>query len=98
MYLTGGFNYATDAKRRPGSTIKPILDYGPVIENKKWSTYQQIDDAPYTYSNGTPINNFDRRHLGKMSMRSALAQSRNIPALKAFKKAVQIMLFNSPIT
>ena len=30
----GGFNYATDAKRQPGSTIKPILDYGPVIENK----------------------------------------------------------------
>ncbi|MFB8734988.1 hypothetical protein ACEQPO_17170 [Bacillus sp. SL00103] len=30
-----------------------MLDYGPVIENKKWSTYQQIDDAPYTYSNGT---------------------------------------------
>ncbi|MES1037648.1 PBP1A family penicillin-binding protein [Bacillus pumilus] len=83
----GGFNYATDAKRQPGSTIKPILDYGPVIENKKWSTYQQIDDAPYTYSNGTPINNFDRRHLGKMSMRSALAQSRNIPALKAFQEA-----------
>ncbi|BBP90260.1 hypothetical protein BsIDN1_38780 [Bacillus safensis] len=25
----GGFNYATDAKRQPGSTIKPILDYGP---------------------------------------------------------------------
>ncbi|WP_353855451.1 PBP1A family penicillin-binding protein [Bacillus sp. Bos-x628] len=83
----GGFNYAIDAKRQPGSTIKPILDYGPVIENKKWSTYQQIDDAPYTYSNGTPINNFDRRHLGKMSMRSALAQSRNIPALKAFQAA-----------
>ncbi|MFS0656564.1 PBP1A family penicillin-binding protein [Bacillus sp. 179-C3.3 HS] len=83
----GGFNYAIDAKRQPGSTIKPILDYGPVIENKKWSTYQQIADEPYSYSNGTPINNFDRRHLGKMSMRSALAQSRNIPALKAFQEA-----------
>ncbi|WP_250621767.1 hypothetical protein, partial [Bacillus subtilis] len=35
---------------QPGSTIKPILDYGPVIENKKWSTYEQIDDSAYTYS------------------------------------------------
>ncbi|QPZ43703.1 PBP1A family penicillin-binding protein [Bacillus halotolerans] len=81
----GGFNYATQAKTQPGSTIKPILDYGPVIENKKWSTYEQIDDSAYTYSDGTPIRDFDRRYKGPMSMREALAQSRNIPALKAFQ-------------
>ncbi|MGN7305670.1 PBP1A family penicillin-binding protein [Bacillus subtilis] len=81
----GGFNYATQGKTQPGSTIKPILDYGPVIENKKWSTYEQIDDSAYTYSNGTPIRDFDRRYKGLMSMRQALAQSRNIPALKAFQ-------------
>ena len=27
-----GFNYAIDTKRQPGSTIKPVLDYGPAIE------------------------------------------------------------------
>ncbi|NTU25358.1 PBP1A family penicillin-binding protein [Bacillus tequilensis] len=81
----GGYNYATQAKRQPGSTIKPILDYGPVIENKKWSTYEQIDDSAYTYSDGTPIRDFDREYKGPMSMRQALAQSRNIPALKAFQ-------------
>ncbi len=81
----GGYNYATQAKRQPGSTIKPILDYGPVIENKKWSTYEQIDDSAYTYSDGTAIRDFDRSYKGIMSMREALAQSRNIPALKAFQ-------------
>ncbi|CAM4309521.1 MULTISPECIES: transglycosylase domain-containing protein [Bacillus] len=81
----GGYNYATQAQRQPGSTIKPILDYGPVIENKKWSTYEQIDDSAYTYSDGTPIRDFDRSYKGVMSMREALAQSRNIPALKAFQ-------------
>ncbi|MDR4435460.1 PBP1A family penicillin-binding protein [Bacillus tequilensis] len=81
----GGYNYATQGKTQPGSTIKPILDYGPVIENKKWSTYEQIDDSAYTYSNGTPIRDFDRGYKGLMSMRQALAQSRNIPALKAFQ-------------
>ncbi|UQZ46446.1 PBP1A family penicillin-binding protein [Bacillus sp. PK3-037] len=81
----GGYNYATQAQRQPGSTIKPILDYGPVIENKKWSTYEQIDDSAYTYSDGTPIRDFDRSYKGPMSMREALAQSRNIPALKAFQ-------------
>lgn len=83
----GGFNYATQTKAQPGSTIKPILDYGPVIENKKWSTYEQIDDSAYTYSNGKPIRDWDRKYLGPISMRYALAQSRNIPALKAFQAA-----------
>lgn len=82
----GGFNYATDAKRQPGSTIKPVLDYGPVIEYKKWSTYEQVRDEPYTYSDGTPINNWDRSYKGQMSIRDALAYSRNIPALKAFQE------------
>lgn len=82
----GGFNYAVDLKRQPGSTIKPILDYGPAIEHLKWSTYHQIVDEPYTYSNGKPINNYDRSYKGQMSIREALADSRNIPALKAFQE------------
>ncbi|MEC0714202.1 PBP1A family penicillin-binding protein [Bacillus haynesii] len=83
----GDFNYAVDTKRQPGSTIKPILDYGPVIENKKWSTYEQIKDEAYTYSTGDPINNYDRKYRGWISMREALVDSRNIPALKAFQAA-----------
>ncbi|GAA3312634.1 hypothetical protein GCM10020331_000820 [Ectobacillus funiculus] len=30
-----GNNFAIDLKRQPGSTFKPIFDYGPVIENLK---------------------------------------------------------------
>lgn len=82
-----GFNYATDAKRQPGSTIKPILDYGPAIEYLKWGTYHAFDDKPYTYSDGTPINNWDDSHMGVMTMRRALALSRNIPALQALQAA-----------
>ncbi|WP_445492246.1 PBP1A family penicillin-binding protein [Niallia sp. 03133] len=80
-----GFNYATEQKRQPGSTIKPILDYGPAIEYLKWGTYHTLQDSPTTYSNGTPIKNWNNIYLGSMTMRSALAQSRNIPALEAFK-------------
>lgn len=78
-------NYATQAKRQIGSTAKPIFDYGPVIEYENWSTYTQILDGPYTYSNGVTINNSDRNYMGWISLRTALAQSRNIPALKAFQ-------------
>ena len=80
-----GLNRAVDIKRSPGSTIKPILDYGPVIEEKQWSTYHQIVDEPYHYENNGPaLNNFDNRFLGQMSMREALYRSRNVPAAKAW--------------
>ncbi|MFC4183895.1 PBP1A family penicillin-binding protein [Saccharococcus thermophilus] len=80
-----GFNYAIQPVGQPGSSIKPILDYGPAIEYLKWSTAHQIVDEPYTYSNGKPIRNADRRYLGPITMRHALALSRNIPALKALQ-------------
>ncbi|WP_010284114.1 PBP1A family penicillin-binding protein [Bacillus timonensis] len=79
-------NFALESDNQPGSTIKPILDYGPAIEYLKWSTYQQIKDEPYTYSDKTPINNFDRKYMGQITARVALAHSRNIPALKAFQE------------
>ncbi len=80
-----GYSWATDPRRSPGSTIKPILDYGPAIEHLKWSTYHQITDEPHQYSNGVPIRNFNNRYSGNVSMRFALQKSLNIPALKAFQ-------------
>lgn len=81
-----GTNYATDMKRQPGSTAKPILDYGPAVEYLKWGTYQTIVDERTTYSDGTPISNWDNSYKGSMTMRKALEMSRNIPALKAFQE------------
>ncbi|TXK90678.1 penicillin-binding protein, partial [Parageobacillus sp. SY1] len=83
--VTFGFNYAIQPVGQPGSSIKPILDYGPAIEYLKWSTAHQIVDEPYSYSNGKPIRNADRKYLGPMTIRYALAKSRNIPALKALQ-------------
>ncbi|MFD1738510.1 PBP1A family penicillin-binding protein [Bacillus salitolerans] len=80
------FNFATDINRQPGSTIKPIIDYGPAIEYLQWSTYHQIVDEAHTYSNGTPLKNYDNKYKGQMSIREALADSRNIPALKTLQE------------
>ncbi|KMY50574.1 penicillin-binding protein 1A [Peribacillus loiseleuriae] len=79
------FNYATEAKRSPGSTIKPIMDYAPAIDKLNWSTYHQLTDEAYQYSNGTPIKNAGGRYRGDVSMREALERSLNIPALKALQ-------------
>ena len=80
------YNYATEIKRQPGSTAKPLFDYGPGIEYNNWSTYTMFDDAPYSYSNGQSIKNWDSKYMGKITLRTALATSRNIPALKAFQQ------------
>ena len=82
----GGWNFAVDNKRQPGSTAKPLFDYGPGIEYNDWSTYQLFDDAPYSYSNGQSIKNWDNGYFGTITLRRALSASRNIPALKAFQQ------------
>lgn len=79
------FNNATQLKNQIGSTSKPIFDYAVGIEYENWSTYKPFVDEPYQYSNGTPINNWDGKYKEWMTAREALAQSRNIPALKAFQ-------------
>ncbi|MDV2683512.1 PBP1A family penicillin-binding protein [Alkalihalophilus lindianensis] len=81
-----GTNYATGIKRQPGSTIKPILDFGPAIEYLQWSTAKVLVDEEHTYSNGTPFRNFGGTYEGAMSMRRALARSRNVPAVKALQE------------
>lgn len=79
-------NFATEVPRQPGSTAKPILDYGPAIEYLNWGTGQTIIDEKYSYSSGTSIKNWDNKFKGVMTIKTALAQSRNIPALFAFQQ------------
>ena len=78
-------NLATDIHRQIGSTAKPLFDYGPAIEYLDWNTNHPIIDDKTTYSDGTEINNWDGRYKGIITIREALVDSRNIPALKTFQ-------------
>lgn len=80
-----GYNRATDNTRSTGSTIKPVIDYGPAIEYLNYSTGQTIMDQRTTYSNGVELNNWDFSHKGAMTLRTALVYSRNTTALQTFK-------------
>ncbi len=82
-----GTNHATGIKRQPGSTAKILFDYGPYLEVfKDASPYTLFLDAPHTYSNGRPIHNANSgSYSGLVSMRTALVNSLNIPALRAFQ-------------
>lgn len=79
-------NYATQIKRHPGSTAKPLFDYGPGIEFKNWSTYTPFIDKPVRYTNGGVMNNVDYKYKGFMTLEQCLVKSRNTCALQAFQK------------
>ncbi|KRN88901.1 transglycosylase domain-containing protein [Ligilactobacillus ceti] len=80
--VTFGLNRAVQTDRSNGSTAKPLMDYGPAVEYLSWATYHALADKPYKYA-GTNISlyDWDFKYRGMMTMRDALVQSRNIPAI-----------------
>ena len=77
------FNRATQALRQVGSSFKPYV-YTAAIDQGA-SPDDTILDAPMTFQTAsgpyTP-HNYDEKFEGIITLRRALAQSRNIPALK----------------
>ncbi len=77
------FNRATQAQRQVGSSFKPYV-YTAVIDRGA-KPDDIVIDAPITFQTDsgpyTP-HNYDERFEGAITLRRALAQSRNIPALK----------------
>lgn len=85
VYL--GLNRAVSTNRDFGSTVKPITDYGPAIEYKQKSTGERIVDQPYYYEGTkTAVKNWDNSYQGNITLRQALYNSRNVPAVKLFNE------------
>ncbi len=80
-----GYNYATMINRHPGSTIKPILDYGPAFEYLNWSTYTPLFDEEVSYTKGGTIKNWNNKYEGLVTTKRALSASMNTAALQAFQ-------------
>lgn len=88
--IDGQVNMAISPTRQPGSSIKP-LTYVAAFE-KGWTASTLIWDVPTGFPpSGDPNDprepyvpeNYDRRYHGPVTVRSALANSYNIPAVKA---------------
>lgn len=82
-----GGDYDTNlVKRQPGSTLKPFV-YASAIE-KGWTAATMIDDSPLNEGVGQGVHsyrNYSNRYYGELSLRNALGNSLNIPAIKAAK-------------
>lgn len=71
------FNFATQAKRSPGSTIKPLVAYVPAVA-AGWSIDKELDNHTETYGDYT-LHNYDYSTSETIPMYQALAQSYNLP-------------------
>jgi penicillin-binding protein 1A len=74
------FNRATQALRQTGSAFKPFV-YAAAVDMNGLHPDDTILDAPVNYGGYSP-GNYDGRYEGTISIRRAMAQSRNIPAVK----------------
>jgi penicillin-binding protein 1A len=82
-YDESKFNRATQAQRQAGSSFKPFVYTAAIDQGAEPDDL--ILDAPTTFNSaGVPYSphNFDHKFEGNITLRHALAESRNIPAVK----------------
>ncbi len=80
----GKVNIATSS-RQPGSSFKPIV-YATGIEEKTLSAATILHDKKTDFGGGYSPNNYDLRFRGDVTVRRALTNSLNIPAVEAMQK------------
>ena len=81
-----GFNYATQLRNSPGSTIKPLMVYTPALENGyHYDSVLKDEKLSYGKNNYTPTN-ATGTYLGTVPMYKALADSINAPAVWLLNK------------
>ncbi|MBL1174474.1 MAG: penicillin-binding protein 1A [Pantanalinema sp. GBBB05] len=83
-YKKSQYNRAIQALRQPGSAFKPFVYY-TAFASGKYGPDSTINDSPVGYPDGYDMyypQNYDGSFAGAMSIRSALAMSRNVPAVR----------------
>ena len=87
------FNRATQAYRQPGSCMKPLGAYGPAFEQGVSSPGSGLDDSPLPKGSWNPGNYYGYFN-GYVTAREAIADSMNLPAVRANMKVETSFAFN----
>lgn len=83
---SGEYNRGYQAVRQPGSSIKPLLDYGPALDNGTASPGSVFTDKETTIDGYSPKNS-DGSYRGRVTVREALIRSINTIALQVFDQS-----------
>lgn len=76
-----GYNRATQMKRQPGSSIKPLAVYSPALQNGYHYDSELSNKLQKFGKNNYEPRNVDNQYSDKIPMYQALAQSKNVPAV-----------------
>jgi penicillin-binding protein 1A len=74
----------SDVARQTGSSIKPLVDYGPAIDLHRITAASGLFDVPLELKDYNPQNDDSRWH-GLVNVRQALVESMNVPAVKVLQ-------------
>lgn len=77
-------NLATQEKRQPGSTIKPMGVYAPLIELGRITAATVFEDLPLHLPDGYHPHNYSYNYRGLTTVRDAIINSTNVVAVKAW--------------
>ena len=82
-YKKQQLNHATRTRRSPGSTIKPLLVYGPAIDKGYITPNSTVLDKRFNHYGWKP-ENYDMSEHGYLPAREALARSLNLPTVRLY--------------
>lgn len=80
-----GLNRATQMRRQPGSSLKPLAVYAPAIESHGYMTASVLNDTPQKFGNYSPRNS-GNLYYGNVTIRTALKNSLNVAAVSLLNK------------
>lgn len=83
-YGESQFNRASEARRQPGSSFKPIVTLAAIerSQGRPFTLASTLEDEPLAYEMPNGVwspSNSDHEFLGPVSLRTALEESRNVP-------------------
>ncbi len=76
-----GFNRALNARRSPGSLLKPVVYLMALEQPDRYTLTTRVQDSPFRWGRWSP-KNADRRYRGPINLMDALALSRNLPVVR----------------
>ncbi|WP_057491214.1 penicillin-binding protein PBP1B [Streptococcus orisasini] len=88
-YKNNQNNHAFDTARSPGSSIKPLLAYGPAIDQGLIGSASMLSNYPATFASGQKIMHAGDEGTAMVNLQEALDVSWNIPAYWTYQTLLQ---------